>query len=167
MTFAQVGNRPNRCPMCGTSGSQSCCPCSSNSCSSPAYPRSGDSVLSAQTEKILQLRREAGQPNNGISGRVCDNYPIYSSSNGSRSKLANDQPSCLRKPNQNPPYKLERCMPYDLIHADLVACSVKPKPGHRSSSVQSVRGGCGGGSSGRINQAISHIDSARAILSHV
>ena len=140
MSYSHVGIKQLRCPICKE-------PIPAQNSSSPSgivtFGSSTDRVLSAQTDKILQLRRELGKANNNSNSRRSQgsyhisDYPSSKSDDG----LSGNHSKFFRK--QPPkPFKFERYVPYDYIHADIKACSIKPtgccpkKHHHRSSSVK-------------------------------
>lgn len=167
--FSPVGLSGSRCPVCGATGGS---PRSYNTCRSASvntcYASAGacsplgvdDPVLSAQTDKIIQLRHELRihNPNNDYNFSQSNYFPP---GNFIETSLCDEYPKVINKPSDEKGFKLDRYVPYDHIHADLEACSIRPKPKANSTY---VRRGCSS-SSNKVNSAISHLDAAKRILS--
>ena len=98
-------------------------------------------------------------PNQGYNRSSSGNY--FPPGNSIQSSLCDEYPCVLNKPSGEKPFQFDRYVPYDHIHADLEACSIKPKPKANSTY---VRRGCSS-SSNKVNSAISHLDAAKRILS--
>lgn len=173
--YSQVGISGKRCPVCGASGAS---PQTSNSyqtanaqtsyqsCSSFTRLGADRPVISAQTDKIIQLRHELKyqSPNQGYNCSSSGNY--FPPGNSIQSSLCDEYPCVLNKPSGEKPFQFDRYVPYDHIHADLEACSIRPK--HKANPTV-VKRSCSKTSSSssndRVNSVISHLDAAKRILS--
>ena len=171
--FSPVGLNTSRCTVCGATGG------SSNSFNSyraanprtsyspvPSYPQLGvdGPIISAQTDKIIQLRHElrTQSPNNGYNFSQANYFPP---GNLIKECLCDEYPKVLNKPTNEKTFELDRYVPYDHIHADLEACSIRPKPRANVPTSRRVQGSGCTSNSDKVKSAVSHLDAAKRILS--
>ena len=172
--FSPVGVSGKRCPVCGAGGASSQSynsyqssngQTSYQSCSSFTQLGADQPVISAQTDKIIQLRHElkVQSPNQGYN---CSGNNYFPPGDVIQSSLCNEYPCVLNKSSGEKSFQFDRYVPYDHIHADIEACSIRPK--RKAKPVVTKRtyskSACSS-SNDKVNSAISHIDAAKRILS--
>lgn len=171
--FSPVGISGRRCPVCGAGGGSSqtynsyqttCGQTSYMSCPPICQLGADQPVISAQTDKIIQLRHELKQQS-GNQGYSCSTSNYFPPGNFIQSSICDEYPSVLSKPSDEKTFQFDRYVPYDHIHADIEACSIKPKPRKNPTVAKKSysRNACS--SNDKVNSAISHIDAAKRILS--